>query len=72
VRLRYGTDRLDIEVADDGHGQSAPITGGSGLGLVGMRERIDVLGGTLRAGPRDGGGFSVRAALPVTTSEHAT
>ena len=36
-----------------------------GLGLVGMRERVSALGGQLQAGPRDGGGFRVRAELPA-------
>ena len=38
---------------------------GPGLGLIGMRERVSALGGRLHAGPRDGGGFQVRAELPA-------
>jgi signal transduction histidine kinase len=62
---------LTIEVVDDGRGaaavQSANGTGlgdGSGHGLTGMRERIDVWGGELHCGPAPGGGYRVRAELP--------
>jgi signal transduction histidine kinase len=65
VRLGYRDDALDIEVADDGRGPLS--TGdGSGHGLVGMRERVGVFGGTLETGARPGGGFVVHATLPVT------
>ena len=71
VVLRFGTDRLEIEVTDDGSGGSA--TGdGSGLGLIGMKERVDVLGGTLVASPNDGGGFTVHATLPLAPGARAS
>ncbi len=63
IRLGYGPGALDLAVEDDGRGAHA--TAGGGHGLVGMRERAAVLGGTLDAGPRDGRGFAVRATLPV-------
>ncbi len=64
VLLRYAPDALDIEVADDGSG--APVgDGGGGQGLIGMRERVQLFGGTLESGPRPGGGFIVRARLPL-------
>ncbi|MGI8329741.1 sensor histidine kinase [Actinomadura scrupuli] len=53
---------LSIEVVDDGHGG---IAGGTGYGLVGMRERVGLLNGDLSAGPRPEGGFRVAARLPV-------
>jgi len=62
VTLRYGASDVTIEVADDGAG--LPKKGG-GHGLVGMRERIGVFGGTFAAGPRDTGGFAVSARLPI-------
>lgn len=64
VQLAYGTDELTIRVEDDGvadpAGPPAP-----GIGLTGMRERVTALGGTLDAGPREEGGFAVRARLPL-------
>jgi signal transduction histidine kinase len=63
VRLRYGTGDLEIEVDDDGTGGCA--SAGSGNGLAGMAERARALGGTLDAGPRQGGGFRVLARLPA-------
>lgn len=64
VRLTYGKDDLTIRVDDDGTADPArPPT--PGTGLVGMRERVVALGGTLEAAPRAEGGFSVRAALPL-------
>jgi signal transduction histidine kinase len=64
VRLQYTPDALTVQVDDDGNG-SGTRSAGPGLGLVGMRERVSALGGRLQAGPQDGGGFQVRAELPV-------
>ena len=61
--LRYALDVLDIEVADDG--RASPDADGGGQGLIGMRERVQLFGGTLESGPRPGGGFLVRARLPL-------
>jgi signal transduction histidine kinase len=63
VRVCFGTDRLDLEVLDDGSSPSANGTGG--FGLVGMRERLAVFGGTLDASPRPEGGFALRASIPL-------
>jgi signal transduction histidine kinase len=66
VRLRVAVGRdVEVEVRDDGRGAAAP-TDGRGLGLVGMRERAAVHGGTLEAAPAAGGGFVVSARLPLT------
>ncbi|MFF3660095.1 sensor histidine kinase [Streptomyces olivochromogenes] len=69
VRLTYSHDRLTLTVADDGGTvRSAPPTPPipcGGFGLIGMRERAQSVGGRLRAGPRSGGGFEVRAELPL-------
>jgi signal transduction histidine kinase len=65
VLLRYEPGAIEIEVADDGRGAGNGETAGGGQGLIGMRERVQLFGGTLDSGPRDGGGFVVRARLPA-------
>jgi signal transduction histidine kinase len=65
VLLRYAPSGLEIEIRDDGRGSVAPNGDGSGHGLIGMRERVALYGGELRTGPRPGGGFEVRAHLPL-------
>jgi signal transduction histidine kinase len=74
VELDYGPDRLTVAVRDRGRGPARPDAGpcagapngasAGGAGLLGMAERAALLGGTLRHGPRDGGGFEVVAELP--------
>jgi signal transduction histidine kinase len=63
VLIRYVDSSVQLEIADDGAG--AVNGDGNGHGLVGMRERVALYGGKLEAGPRDGGGFVLRAELPV-------
>jgi signal transduction histidine kinase len=70
VRLAYGDRELSLLAEDDGCGvQQEPDeacgTGRQGHGLIGMRERIGMVGGVLEAGPRPGGGFRISAALPL-------
>jgi signal transduction histidine kinase len=65
VTLDYGNDQLDVQVVDDGRGASARSDGEGGHGIVGMRERIAVLGGEFAAGPNHGGGFRVHATIPA-------
>ncbi len=74
--LRYGADRtaalrvtgtptgLSISASNPSAG---PVTGGSGLGLLGMAERVSVLGGSLRHGPTGDGRFEVTATLPLAS-----
>jgi signal transduction histidine kinase len=66
VQLRYGQNALELEVGNDG--ATALVGDGRGHGLHGMRQRAEVCGGTLDAGPRPGGGFQVRASLPVESA----
>ncbi|MFI6321094.1 sensor histidine kinase [Nonomuraea sp. NPDC050556] len=63
VLLVYGPRDLRVEVNDDGRGGEQDD--GSGNGLRGMRERVELLGGTLSTGPGGDGGFVVRATLPL-------
>ena len=69
IRIVYGEDTLVVEVDDDGAwrapGRSPGQPRGPGSGIAGMTERAAALGGTLQAGPRPGGGFAVRARLPL-------
>jgi len=79
VHLHYTADSFSVQVDNDGAvsgagSSSSTITStggtgqrppGAGLGLIGMRERTTALGGRLRAGPREGGGFRVHAELPA-------
>ena len=71
VTVRYEDGQVALEIADTGRGPdggpvSGPMTGqGTGHGLIGMRERAAMFGGELEAAPGDGGGFTVRARLPL-------
>ena len=64
VRLRYAQDSVEVDVTDDGRGVHHRDTG-NGQGLVGMRERVSMLGGRLETGYLPEGGFEVRATLPL-------
>jgi signal transduction histidine kinase len=65
VRVSYRPSVLEVEVVDDGRGALDGRTAGGGHGLIGMRERITLHGGHLRAGPLARGGFEVHAAFPL-------
>ena len=67
VSLDWGEQALELRVADRG-GDAAHGLEGAGHGLVGMAERVRSYGGELHAGPRDGGGFEVRARIPVESA----
>ncbi|MCL7490330.1 sensor histidine kinase [Streptomyces sp. MCA2] len=75
LQLTYHQDRVVIEVRDDGGGtppqEGTSAAGSGGYGLIGMRERVALHGGTLTVGPQTDGGFAVRAELPLTTDETA-
>jgi signal transduction histidine kinase len=65
VLVNYGQGEIEVMVSDDGSGVGNGD--GGGHGLVGMRERVSVYGGQLDAGPLPGGGYRLRAKLPVTS-----
>jgi signal transduction histidine kinase len=65
VEISRGTDELTITVTDDGAPNPGRPAASGGLGIPGMRERAELLGGTLTAGPAPGGGFAVVARLPA-------
>ncbi len=64
LQLTWGDDDVTLTVSDDGRGAAAQGDG-TGSGIEGMKERATVFGGTLTAGPKAGGGFVVRARLPL-------
>ena len=63
VWLEYTERELVVSVIDAGTARY--VNGSNGQGLVGMRERVEILGGQLFAGPRAGGGFAIRAEIPI-------
>lgn len=73
VRLTFGDGDLSLLIEDDGRGAQQELyegggEDGQGQGLIGMRERVGMVSGTLDAGPRPGGGFRISAVLPVKTA----
>lgn len=81
VTIRYTTDAITVNVTDDGRGAAAPLSAGRGAsaghagadgaghGLPGMRERVELYGGAVTAGPRPGGGYQVTATLPLMAAQ---
>ncbi|GHC39571.1 sensor histidine kinase [Streptomyces cinnamoneus] len=73
VAIDYGDEELSVEVVDDGRGTTVVDDGrgttghgsANGFGIIGMRERVSLLGGRLSVGPRPEGGFRVAARLPL-------
>jgi signal transduction histidine kinase len=69
VRVTYRPEAIEVEVTDSGVNRNAPSPGGHGL--VGMRERVALHGGTFDAGPSLGGGWRVRASIPAAAERPA-
>lgn len=73
VTEQWSDDALSITIDDDGRGASASLDGHTpGYGLIGMRERIEAVGGTVDSGPRLSGGFEVSAQVPLRDAPTAT
>ncbi len=64
IRVEIRPDAVTVDVVDDGVGPTP--SDGMGHGLIGMRERVKIYGGEVAIGPRDGGGYRVRAQLPIS------
>jgi signal transduction histidine kinase len=64
VRVEGAHDVVRVTVTDDGAAKAGARRGDGGFGLVGMAERVELLGGSMQAGPRPGGGWSVSARIP--------
>jgi signal transduction histidine kinase len=70
VRIAYEPHALVVDVTDDGRGAATSLSGsGSGQGLIGMRERVEIYGGSFTSGPRPDGGYGVRAVLPIVNRD---
>ncbi|QMU73004.1 sensor histidine kinase [Streptacidiphilus sp. P02-A3a] len=70
VRIRFDDRGVDVLIEDDGRGATAQLArdggqDGFGHGLIGMRERVGMVGGTLNVGPGSNGGFRIDARLPL-------
>ncbi len=64
VRLAFDPESVEVEVTDNGPGQTGGVAVGTRKGLIGMRERVELFGGRFSAGPMNSGGFRVFARLP--------
>ncbi|GAA3749406.1 sensor histidine kinase [Micromonospora maritima] len=65
VRLRQLPEGIEVSVRNDPSDRDGPVLPGAGLGLVGLRERVELTGGRLSAGPTPDGGFLLRALVPM-------
>jgi signal transduction histidine kinase len=65
ITVNYSSDAVEVEVTDTGGTSTTSLGTGNGRGLIGLRERLAVYGGTLHAGARPTGGYRVRATIPV-------
>jgi signal transduction histidine kinase len=65
ITVDYTSDAVDVDVTDTGGTPTTSLAAGNGRGLIGLRERLAVYGGTLHAGARPTGGYRVRATIPL-------
>ena len=66
VRLHYDDDALEVHVVDDGKGTTHGGTAQNGHGLIGIHERVAVVGGRVETGPAPDGGYAINAWLPYS------
>ncbi|MGH8886871.1 MAG: sensor histidine kinase [Egibacteraceae bacterium] len=69
IAVRYREGEFALEVRDNGVGAATKSNGGQGRGIIGMRERVALFGGSLEAGPKADRGFEVRARFPLAPEE---
>jgi signal transduction histidine kinase len=69
VEVAFADTAVTVTVLDNGRGTRASVVSGSGRGLVGMRERVALYGGTLESAPRRHGGWRTRATMSLDTTE---
>jgi signal transduction histidine kinase len=70
IELQWEPRSLTLNISDDGAGQpDIPHDGGAGYGLIGLRERVEIAGGSIKWGPR-GSGFFLSASLPASPYHH--
>lgn len=71
ILLELAVDEVRLEVTDDGSPRTRPRRSGTGVGLIGMRERAELIGAEFSAGPLPGGGWRVRLRVPVAEIDRA-
>ncbi len=69
VTLLFTAETVTVGVCDDAPGPGVTHHHAPGHGLIGLRERVSLYGGSFRAGPRTGGGFEIRASIPLNGEE---
>ncbi|HET9171707.1 MAG TPA: sensor histidine kinase, partial [Actinospica sp.] len=65
----YAPSRLSLDIADSGGVPGQGAASGNGRGLIGLRERVAVHGGTVRAGPQQRGGYRVQVEIPLPVED---
>jgi signal transduction histidine kinase len=69
ISVAYGPAQLILDIADSGGAPGQTAEAGNGRGLIGLRERVAMHGGTAEAGPEHGGGYRVRVQIPLPAED---
>ncbi|HEX4787200.1 MAG TPA: histidine kinase [Actinospica sp.] len=72
ISVEYKPVQLVLDIADSGGGPGQSAASGNGRGLIGLRERVALHGGTAEAGPQAGGGYRVRVQIPLPAEDAPT